>query len=66
MRDSFDAKCTFTQPETSRFPIAFIACAALLALVILGSPAAHPETPREPARIEAHRNLPAPVAQPWS
>lgn len=67
MRDSFDTMCLFSQPESSRLPnallpAAILACAALLAFIVLGSPA-HPDAPQARIASETTRNLPAPVAQ---
>jgi hypothetical protein len=56
MRDAFDRNCAFGEPETPRLPIALIACAALLAFLVLGGPA-HPERtqPASPATAPVAR-----------
>lgn len=38
MRDGFDRHCRFGEPEAARLPAALIACAALLAFLVLGGP----------------------------
>jgi hypothetical protein len=49
MMDSFDRHCGFTRPERPRLPAAILACAALVALIALGSPANGAPAPGEPA-----------------
>ena len=57
-QDNFEARCGYAKPEASHLPIAFLACAALFALIALGGPAwTDSETDN------GSRQLPAPVAQ---